>query len=83
MNIGVQQKLFKKKIVVAISMIDPFRQQQNKSFTYAGNFNLESYSTTRTKNFRIALSYIFNKNVSKSGRATLLKKLKANEVKSK
>ena len=63
MNIGVQQKFFKKKMILALSVIDPLRQQQNKIFTYAGNFNLESYSTTKTKNFRIALSYIFSKKV--------------------
>lgn len=73
MNIGVQQKFFKKKLVLALSMIDPFRQQQNKYFTYASNFNLESYSTTKTKNFRIALSYIFSKNVKKSNRAAVIK----------
>jgi Outer membrane protein beta-barrel family/Carboxypeptidase regulatory-like domain len=65
MNIGVQQKFFKKKMILALSVIDPLRQQQNKIFTYAGNFNLESYSTTKTKNFRIALSYIFSKKVKK------------------
>ncbi len=76
MNIGVQQKFFKKKMVLALSMIDPFRQQQNKYFTYAPNFNLESYSTTKTKNFRIALSYLFTKKVKKNtARAELLKKL--------
>ncbi len=65
MSMGVQQKLFKKKMVLAVSVIDPFRQQQNKNFTYASNFNLESYSITNTKNFRIALSYIFSKKVKK------------------
>jgi len=65
MNIGVQQKFFKKKMILALSMIDPFRQQQNKVFTYASNFNLESYSTTKTKNFRIAVSYLFSKKVKK------------------
>jgi len=65
MNIGVQQKFFKKKMVLALSMIDPFRQQQNKVFTYAPNFNLESYSTTKTKNFRIAVSYLFSKKAKK------------------
>lgn len=75
MNIGVQQKFFKKKMIVSISMIDPFRQQQNKFFTYASNFNLESYSTTKTKNFRIAVSYLFSKK-AKSKRDALIKLLK-------
>jgi hypothetical protein len=75
MNIGVQQKFFKKKMTLAISMIDPFRQQQNKNFTYAPNFNLESYSSTRTRNFRISVSYLFSKKV-KNNKAALLKTLK-------
>ncbi|GAB2817079.1 outer membrane beta-barrel family protein [Ferruginibacter profundus] len=75
MNIGVQQKFFKKKMILSVSMIDPFRQQQNKFFTYASNFNLESYSTTKTKNFRIAVSYLFSKKV-KNNKAALLKALK-------
>lgn len=65
MNIGLQQKFFKKKLIVSASVIDPFRQQQNKVFTYAPNFNLESYSTTKTKNFRIAVSYLFSKKTKK------------------
>jgi outer membrane receptor protein involved in Fe transport len=76
MNIGVQQKFFKKKMTLSFSVIDPFRQQQNKNFTYASNFSLESFSTTNTRNFRIALGYIFSKKVKKNERGDLLKKLK-------
>lgn len=65
MNIGLQQKFFKKKLIISASVIDPFRQQQNRVFTYAPNFNLESYSTTKTKNFRIAVSYLFSKKAKK------------------
>ncbi|MFN8252813.1 MAG: outer membrane beta-barrel protein [Ferruginibacter sp.] len=65
MNIGLQQKFLKKKLIVSLSMIDPFRQQQNKVFTYAPNFNLESYSTTKTTNFRIGVSYLLSKKVKK------------------
>ena len=65
MNMGVQRKFFNKKFIVALNMIDPFRQQQNKNFTYGTNFNLESFSTTNTRNFRIALSYVFSKTPKK------------------
>lgn len=75
MNIGVQRKFFAKRFIVTVNVIDPFRQQQNKNFTYGSNFNLESFNTTNTRNYRIALSYIFRKNVKKSGREELLKKL--------
>jgi hypothetical protein len=75
MNIGVQQKFFAKKVTVTFNIIDPFRQQQNKNFTYGSNFNLESYSTTNTRNYRLVVSYTFKKKEKKSGREALLKKL--------
>jgi Outer membrane protein beta-barrel family len=75
MNIGIQQKFFAKKFTVTLNIIDPFRQQQNRNFTYGSNFNLESYSTSNTRNYRLALSYTFKQQVKKSGRDELLKKL--------
>jgi hypothetical protein len=75
MNIGVQQKFFKKRIIVTVNFIDPFRQQRNTNYTYGSNFNLESYSTTNTRNYRIVLSYVFKKKVKSSGREAMLKKL--------
>jgi hypothetical protein len=75
MNIGVQHKFFKKRLIVTLNFIDPFRQQRNTNYTYGSNFNLESYSTTNTRNYRIALSYVFNKKAKSSGREALLKKL--------
>ena len=74
-NIGIQQKFFAKKITVTLNIIDPFRQQQNKNVTYGSNFNLESFSTTNTRNYRLVLSYTFKKKEKKSGREALLKKL--------
>ena len=75
MNIGIQRKFFAKKFIAALNIIDPFHQQENRTFTYGSNFNLESFSTTRTRNFRIALSYVFNKNLKKNNRLQLLKTL--------
>ncbi len=75
MNIGIQQKFFRKKITVTFNIIDPFRQQQNRNFTYGSNFNLESFSTTNTRNYRLVVSYTFKKKEKKSGREALLKKL--------
>jgi hypothetical protein len=71
--VGVQQKFLAKRFIVTVNIIDPFRQQQNRNFTYGSNFNLESYSTTNTRNYRIALSYIFKKNVKKMNKLELLK----------
>ncbi len=64
MNLGVQRKLFKKKIIITLNAVDPFTQQQNKTFTYGPNFNLESYSRTQTRNYRLTLSYSFNKSTT-------------------
>ena len=61
MNIGLQQKLFKKRIVVSVSAVDPFRQQQNKNVIFGTNFMVENVSTTQTRNFRMGISYIFSK----------------------
>ncbi len=75
MNLGVQRKFFQKRFIVTLNFIDPFRQQQNLNVTNGSNFNLESYSTTNTRNYRLVLSYVFKKNTQKSGREALLKKL--------
>lgn len=73
MNIGVQRKLFKKKIILSFNAVDPFIQQQNRTFTFGPNFNLESYSRTQTRNYRLTVSYTFNKTKS-SKVSDLLKK---------
>ena len=61
MNMGVQRRFFNKKLVVTLNTIDPFNNQQRHNFTYGTNFNLESYSNTRTRNFRFTLAYNFTK----------------------
>ena len=66
MNIGLQAKTFKKKLVFTFNIIDPFIQQQNRVFTYGTNFNLESYSTTQTRNFRLTVAYNFSKQKKKA-----------------
>ena len=54
-------------------MIDPIVQQKNTTFIYGTNYNLQNYNKTRTRNFRINISY----NVIKPP------KKKANAVKKK
>ncbi|MEO6404649.1 MAG: outer membrane beta-barrel protein [Ferruginibacter sp.] len=61
MNIGVQQKFFKKNLTVSLNLIDPFGQQKNNNFVYGPNYILESYSTTNTRNFKITVGYTFRK----------------------
>jgi hypothetical protein len=65
MNIGVQRKLFNKRLVITVNAIDPFSNQQRRIFTYGTNFNLESYSNTRTRNFRLTMAYNFTKQQKK------------------
>lgn len=60
MNLGVQKRFFKRKMVVTLNTIDPFVQQQNRTFTYGTNFNLESFSNTRTRNYRLSVAYNFS-----------------------
>lgn len=60
MNMGLMRRLFNKKLTVTLSTVDPFINQQRRTFTYGTNFNLESYSLTRTKNYRFTLGYNFN-----------------------
>ncbi|HEX2630423.1 MAG TPA: outer membrane beta-barrel protein, partial [Chitinophagaceae bacterium] len=56
MNLGVQRKFFNKRLVITLNSIDPFANQQRRVFTYGTNFNLESYSNTRTRNFRLSVA---------------------------
>ena len=60
MNLGIQRKWLNKQLVTTINLIDPFLQQQNRSFTYAPNFNVESYSSTQTRNVRLTIAYNFS-----------------------
>ncbi len=77
MNMGVQRKFFKKKVILTVNATDPFVQQQNRVFTYGPNFNLESYSRTQTRNYRVALSYNFNKSSTVKRKTTdVLKSIK-------
>ncbi|MGB8191611.1 MAG: outer membrane beta-barrel family protein, partial [Chitinophagaceae bacterium] len=60
MNLGIQRKWLNKQLVTTINFIDPFRQQKNRSFTYAPNFNLETYNSTQTRNIRLTVAYNFS-----------------------
>jgi hypothetical protein len=68
MNIGAQKKFFNKKFVVTVNVIDPFVQQKNRSFTFGPHFELENFSTTQTRNYRLSLAYNFNKSPKKTSK---------------
>lgn len=65
MNIGVQQKFLKKALSVNLNVVDPFKQQASKYFIDAPNYLLESYSSTKSRSLRIAVSYNFKKKPKK------------------
>lgn len=60
MNLGIQRKWLNKQLITTINFIDPFTQQKNRSFTYAPNFNVETYNSTQTRNVRLTIAYNFN-----------------------
>ena len=72
MNMGVQRKFFDRKFIVTLNVTDPFVQQHSMSYTYGNGFNLESYSSTQTRNFRLTLSYDLNR-VIDAGRNKILR----------
>jgi hypothetical protein len=66
MNLGFQRKFFEKRMTVGFNIIDPFTTQQTQSFTFGPNFSLESFRATRTRNFRLSVSWQLNKMIQKS-----------------
>lgn len=64
-NLGVQRKFLDRRLIVSINIIDPTTQQQLHTFVYGANFNLESFNSSNTRNYRVALSYQLNKVVTK------------------
>ncbi len=60
MNVGIQRKFLDKKLTVTANIIDPF-VQQSRNYTYGTNFNLQSFSTAQTRNFRLSVGYNFTK----------------------
>ncbi|MBC7937436.1 MAG: TonB-dependent receptor [Rhizobacter sp.] len=80
MSVGVQRKFFDKNLSVSLNMVDPFSQQQNTNFIYAPNYNLETYSMSNSRNFRVAAAYTFKKKMKKR---VLVKKKVAGGVQNK
>lgn len=72
MNMGIQRKFFDKKFIVTLNVSDPFIQQHSTTYTYGNSFNLESYSSSQTRNFRLTCSYDLNR-VIDAGRNKVLR----------
>jgi ferric enterobactin receptor len=62
MNFGVQHKFINRRLVLGFNVADPFRTSQLRTYTYGTNFALESFNSTRTKNYRFTISWQLNKN---------------------
>ena len=73
MNIGFQAKLLEKKLVVNLTITDPFLQQENRSWTYGTGFTQENYNSAQTRNFRLTLSYVFSNSRSSKKMAAIKK----------
>ncbi|MEO7444220.1 MAG: outer membrane beta-barrel protein [Ferruginibacter sp.] len=65
MNLGAQRKFWNKNMTVSVNVIDPFLQLRNHNSTYGSNYTLESYSSTQTRNVRVAVAYNFRKKAVK------------------
>ncbi|OYU55326.1 MAG: hypothetical protein CFE25_10290 [Chitinophagaceae bacterium BSSC1] len=83
MNLGFMYRFFERRLVVGINIADPFRAQQYFSSVYGTNFNIESFSSSNTRNFRLTLSYQLNKLVQKKAITDKQKQDIINKVKSK
>jgi hypothetical protein len=70
MNVGLQAKMFSKKLTLTLNLIDPFTQQRSKTFTYGTNFNLENYNSTQTRNYRLTIAYNLSRKQNKVPAAT-------------
>ncbi|MFZ6024355.1 MAG: outer membrane beta-barrel protein [Bacteroidota bacterium] len=66
MNFGVQHRFFDRRLVVNFNAINPFTAQRYTTYTYGANFNLESFNSSNTRNFRLSVSYQLNRVVQKS-----------------
>lgn len=83
LSISAYRKFFKKKLVVAISTIDPFGLQKSNSNITGPNFNIDSYSVNNTRNFRLSLSYqlshvMVKSNLSDKEKQSALDRLNSN-----
>jgi hypothetical protein len=66
-NLGVQHKFMDRRLIVSLNLIDPFTPQRFLTYTYGANFNIESFSSTNTRNIRLSVAYQLNRMVQKSG----------------
>jgi Outer membrane protein beta-barrel family/Carboxypeptidase regulatory-like domain len=59
-QMAVQRKLVKKRLLVTATLVDPFIDQRRRNFTHGPNFSLEGFTLTRTQNYRLTLAYVIS-----------------------
>jgi hypothetical protein len=64
--------MFKNKIGLRVTAVDPFTQRNNTSLTQGPNFYQESFSVQKTRNFLLSISYRFTK-ITKSNSKPVIK----------
>ncbi len=83
MNFGVLHRFFDRRLIVSLNVIDPFTIQQYTTYTYGSNFNIESFSSTNSRNFRVTVSYQLNRVVQKKVVSEQQKKAIVDKLKKK
>jgi hypothetical protein len=73
--------MFNRRLIVSFNAIDPFTPQELISITNGPRFQLESFSATRSRNYRISISYQLNRMVQKSSLSEKDKNKALNEAK--
>ncbi len=58
---GVRRNVMKNKLSVRLTAVDPFTERNITSVTEGPNFYQQSFTTRKTRNFLVALSYRFTK----------------------
>jgi hypothetical protein len=71
-SFGMRKIFMKNKLKLRMMAVNPFSNSNNITFTDGINFTRESFSSTRTRNFSMTISY----NFTKVGRNTLEKNRK-------
>lgn len=79
MNLAIQHKLFQRHLIITLNVADPFIQQEYTSHTHGPNFNVDAWSASHTRNYRLTLSYDWNRTIEK-GRKQLLKAAHKNDL---
>lgn len=61
---GIQRKWFDRRLVTSFQVTDPFTRQEMTTTTTGKNFSLESFRSSRTRNFRLSIAWQLNRVMS-------------------